>query len=179
MMRDHIEQALEQATTHILPDADDSNDELDSIAQKQASERTRMHTNILNAQAKLEKYRQLLNSPVYIAACVLVPWSKWNYFKKTLVRSDLAVAKSKVQSFYDTNYAELGVVNPHTDTSVFAAQQSTDEMGMLKSYFLATGVSSSSEFIDEYEQYCQSPVEHQGKWKSPLHWWSEHATEFP
>jgi len=59
--------------------------------------RTMAHTNTLNAQAKLQKYKQKNLSPVLFAAYVLVPWRKWAYFEEYMTSDELQDAKKLVQ----------------------------------------------------------------------------------
>jgi len=57
--------------------------EFDTIDQTNAADlaENQLELNITNAIEKLDKYRQLLTSPVYLASVVLMPWYKWTYLK--------------------------------------------------------------------------------------------------
>jgi hypothetical protein len=54
------------------------------------------HTNTLNAQAKLLKYKIKNTSAVLFAACVLVPWRKWGFFEAYMTLNELAKAKKLI-----------------------------------------------------------------------------------
>lgn len=84
-----------------------SNDSLQ--AEDLENERSRLQINIMNADAKLQKYRALLTSPVYYAAVVLVPWRKWEYFEDHLSPEELRTARRAVQKLWDDEYADMSV----------------------------------------------------------------------
>jgi hypothetical protein len=71
------------------------------------NERSRLQVNIMNADAKLKKYRALLTSPVYIAAVVLVLWTKWEYFEDYIEEEELSAAKKAVQKLWEDKYSRL------------------------------------------------------------------------
>jgi len=54
------------------------------------------YINTLNAQLKLQKYKKKNASVVLFAACVLVPWRKWEYFEEHLTVQELMDAKKLV-----------------------------------------------------------------------------------
>jgi hypothetical protein len=66
--------------------------------------RTILHTNTLNTQAKLLKYKRKNVLPVLFAACVIVPWRKWAYFEENITLDELQVAKNLVQDLWTTKY---------------------------------------------------------------------------
>jgi hypothetical protein len=68
--------------------------------------------NIQNAQRKLRKYRDLLTSPVYPVASVLVPWIKWTYLESASSTEELEVHKAAVQAFWDDSYAGIVIGEP-------------------------------------------------------------------
>jgi hypothetical protein len=55
------------------------------------------HMNTLNAQAKLLKYKIKNTSAILFAACILVPWRKWGFFKAYIMPNELAKAKKLIQ----------------------------------------------------------------------------------
>ena len=57
--------------------------------------------NLLNSQAKFNKYRKLLVHPIYYAAVVLIPWYKWAFFEQT---SPLAHDEAKMAEIKATVY---------------------------------------------------------------------------
>jgi hypothetical protein len=65
IMQNHIQDQLQYFNTNEYLQLEDPE-----------NERLRPQVNIMNADAKLKKYRALRTSPVYIAAVVLVPWTK-------------------------------------------------------------------------------------------------------
>jgi hypothetical protein len=67
----------------------------------------RLELNITNALEKLDKYRQLLTSPIYLASVVLMPWYKWTYFEDTLKPSELQEARTKVLKLWNESYASI------------------------------------------------------------------------
>jgi hypothetical protein len=71
--------------------------------------RSMVHTNTLNAQAKLLKYKKLNISPILFAACVLVPWRKWSYFEEGMTEEELLKAKRLVQDLWTTKCAQIPV----------------------------------------------------------------------
>jgi hypothetical protein len=73
------------------------------------NKRSRMQTNIMNTDAKLQKYRALLTSPVYYAVVILVPWIKWDYFKDHMTREDLLTARKAIQKLWDDDYSNITV----------------------------------------------------------------------
>jgi hypothetical protein len=81
--------------------------EFDTIDQTNAADlaENQLELNITNAIEKLDKYRQLLTSPVYLASVVLMPWYKWTYFEDTLNANDLGEARTKVQRLWEDSYA--------------------------------------------------------------------------
>ena len=90
--------------------------ELDEVDQSNPQELAskRLELNIINAMQKLEKYRQLLTSPIYLVAVVLMPWYKWTYFEDSMSASDLAQARTKVQKLWQDLYANIEVAEDDT-----------------------------------------------------------------
>lgn len=70
-------------------------------------QKSQLEINTINAQRKLQKYRDRLTSPVYAAALMLVPWNKWLYLEGISSAHELETHKSAVQSFYNTNYKHI------------------------------------------------------------------------
>jgi hypothetical protein len=66
-----------------------------------------LQVNIINADAKLKKYKALLTLPVYIVAVVLVPWTKWEYFEDYIEEEELLAAKKAVQKLWEDEYSRL------------------------------------------------------------------------
>jgi hypothetical protein len=85
------------------------------------------HTNTLNAQAKLLKYKRLNTSVVLFAACVLVPWRKWEFFEGYMALDKFEEAKTSVQYLWESKYAHIivqsgGVVDLGGEASAVAAK---------------------------------------------------------
>ena len=79
----------------------------------------RLQINMLNAQAKLQKYRELLKAPVYYAAVVLVPWYKWFALEETLDTAELDTARKAVKLLWDTySKLDLAIKVPQLPQSV-------------------------------------------------------------
>jgi hypothetical protein len=66
-----------------------------------------LQINALNASAKLKKYRDLLTSPVYVLAIILVPWFKWSYFEGTMTAAEFVKAKKSARDYWNKNYASM------------------------------------------------------------------------
>jgi hypothetical protein len=81
-MKAHLAESILQSNSNEWLDVDDS-----------SRERATFQTNLLNAQAKLNIYREFLDSPIYILAVVLVPWYKWEYFEQKWTRSKVKSAQ--------------------------------------------------------------------------------------
>jgi hypothetical protein len=96
IMQDHIQDQLQCFNTNEYLQLEDSE-----------NERSRLQVNIMNANAKLKKYKALLTSPVYIAAVVLVPWTKWEYFEDHMKEEELSAAKKAVQKLWEDEYSRL------------------------------------------------------------------------
>jgi hypothetical protein len=54
------------------------------------------HTNTLNAQAKLLKYKIKNTLAILFIACVLVLWRKWEFFEAYMTPNELAKAKKLI-----------------------------------------------------------------------------------
>lgn len=65
------------------------------------------YINTLNAQLKLQKYKAKNKSVVLFAACILVPWRKWDYFEDYLTAQEMRDAGRLVQDLWDTKYATI------------------------------------------------------------------------
>jgi len=63
------------------------------------------YINTLNAQLKLQKYKAKNTSVVLFAACVLIPWRKWDYFEEHLTAQEMRDARRLVQDLWDIKYA--------------------------------------------------------------------------
>jgi hypothetical protein len=94
-------------------------DEVDQTSQAELAN-NRLQLNIINTMKKLDKYRQLLTSPIYFAAVVLLPWYKWSYFEENMDAADSTAARMKVQKLWDDSYASIEV--EVTETAASASQ---------------------------------------------------------
>jgi hypothetical protein len=98
IMQNHMQEQLECFNTNEFLQLEDPE-----------NERLRLQVNIINADAKLKKYRALLTLPVYIAAVVLVPWTKWEYFEDHMEEEELLAAKKAVQKLWKDEYSGISV----------------------------------------------------------------------
>ena len=168
LMKSTIDNALIAVTSNIYLDIDDQ------------EEKSRIQVNIMNADAKLLKYQQLLISPVYLMAVVLVPWCKWRYFESKWTPAEVGEARIAVQKFYDNHCSSLITSD---DTSVSTLQSvppivPSIEPGLLQSFFNSTCSNHSNKLQDEYQRYCLKDVALQGSWGSSLEWWKAHQEPY-
>lgn len=147
-------------------------------------EKTRIQVNIINADAKLLKYRRLLISPVYLMAVVLVLQCKWRYFESKWSPSEVREARIAVQKFYDDHCSLLitsdntSVNTLHSNFPVLPIVPSI-EPGLLQSFFNSTCSNQSNKLQDEYQRYCLEDIALQGSWDSSLEWWKAHQEQYP
>jgi len=83
------------------------------------------YINTLNAQLKLQKYKANNTSVVLFAACVLVPWLKWDYFEEHLTEQEMRDARRLVQDIWDTKYAIITVTESVVVEEVWGGTAST------------------------------------------------------
>ena len=98
IIKDHIQDQLQIFNTNNFLQLEDTE-----------NERSRLQTNIMNADAKLKKYQALLTSPVYYAAVIPVPWTKWHYFEDRMTEEELSTAKKAVQKLWEDDYAQITI----------------------------------------------------------------------
>lgn len=107
-MKAHLAESILQSNTNEWLDVDDS-----------SCERAMFQTNLLNAQARLNIYRELLDSPIYILAVVLVPWYKWEYFEQKWTRSKVKSAQESAFQYFETYYSNM--VDSSDGSAAFAS----------------------------------------------------------
>jgi hypothetical protein len=95
-MKAHLAESILQSNSNEWLDVDDS-----------SRERAMFQTNLLNAQAKLNIYREFSDSPIYILAVVLVPWYKWEYFEQKWTRSKVKSAQESAFQYFETHYSSM------------------------------------------------------------------------
>ncbi len=163
-MQEHIKQRLGV----IEPDEYDPDGLFDNLQL--------FRTNILNASAKLSKYRSKLTSPVYYAAVVLIPWQKWEYFEDHLSEEEFVSARIAVQKLWDMQYKTID-----TGVSQLSSSQ-TLPLPANKSSLLADHMKRSrtarNSLKDEYQRYSARDDDEffDG---GHLVWWKLHQTEYP
>lgn len=143
--------------------------------------RSQFLINVLNAQDRFEKYYLRLCHPIYIAAVVLVPWQKWQYYKKWHTSTEVDEAKILVKQMYDS------YDTPEAPTSSFAMEVDLDshphpvvkEDGIFLSHFNSGRGTASSAIEDEYDRYCADMPACEGSWESALDWWKAHQNTYP
>lgn len=75
----------------------------DDPFQEEQQERFQLQVKLKNADAKVIKYRLLLNSPIYYAA-VLISWLRWEYFEEHLTATEYSTTRDTVQELWDESY---------------------------------------------------------------------------
>jgi hypothetical protein len=113
IMKDHIQDQLRIFNTNDFLQLEDIE-----------NERSRLQTNIMNADAKLKKYRALLTSLVYYVAVILVPWTKWHYFEDHLTEEELSTAKKAIQKLWEDDYAQIPIEIKDISIDITLAQVS-------------------------------------------------------
>jgi hypothetical protein len=126
LMEDHLAEQLEAFDAATLIEGGVYNKESRAI-EGAVYTRSMGHTNTLNAQAKLLKYKRLNTSVVLFAACVLVPWRKWEFFEGYMALDKFEEAKTSVQYLWESKYAHIivqsgGVVDLGGEASAVAAK---------------------------------------------------------
>jgi len=173
-MKFHIEQSLDDATAHDFIDIEPSSDDGEEPGY------SRMKINIMNAQSKLKKYRQLLTSPVYIVAMVLIPWIKWEYCESHWTEPEVRAAKVVAQKYWDDHYCgakvgdSTGALGP-----VAITKPGGKEPGLLQAHIRRRQVPKTKESQDEYERYCLAEPVEENDWDSALLWWEAFEQQYP
>jgi hypothetical protein len=173
-MKFHIERSLDDAMAHDFVDIEPGLDD------EEEPKHSRMEINIMNAQSKLKKYRQLLTSPVYIVAMVLIPWIKWEYCDSHWTESEVHAAKVVAQKYWDDHYHEVKVGDTSSSKlEPVITKPGGKEPGLLQAHIRRRRVPKTKEFQDEYTRYCLvEPVE-ENDWHSALLWWEAHEQQYP
>lgn len=119
--------------------------------------------------AKLDKYYALTGrTPVYIAATVLCPAFKWEYFESTWEDVWITRGKVKMQEFWEEKYKSKAIVLPpraNTATTVQHQQRENQYQAWRRK---KAGVQTE---VDEYARYLQAPI--LSEVKDALAWWLE------
>lgn len=165
-MRDHINTAIQATELYTSDDVDDPFEE----------EKTRVKTNLLNAQTKLHKYRELLDSPVYIVAIILIPWTKWDYFEGNWSQDDVTKAKARAIQYWEEGYRDQVQVQLPGSLSSSIPKAVEEETDVLKAYF-KRNQGKKPAIVDEYIHYCSTPTIEEGA--SALTWWFDHKEQYP
>lgn len=134
--------------------------------------RALLRTNIDNSSHILDKYRSLLVAPVYYAAIVLLPQTKWEYFQDHLSNPEYNSAITIVQRLWDNQYKEKEVDLSPTPSSTAPTKKSFLQDHMRRRVNLAPRLK------DEYDTYCAQPVVDMEPGQH-LEWWFQHKKEFP
>ena len=149
-----------------------SNAELDD--DDPFAEKTKMQSNILNARAKLVKYRKLLKSPIYIIAMVLIPWKKWHYFEKNWTLDEVAEAKLALHEHWLEFYAPIEVTPPTIRVSI-----PNQSRNILEQMDDSDDDDFSQDCQDEWIAYQAAGREHKGSFVSASQWWQLNQHKYP
>jgi hypothetical protein len=115
--------------------------------------------------SKLDKYYSLTErSPVYIAALVLCPQSKWQYIEDNWPQEWILDSKAKLQAFWEEEYKSTATVIPSQ-----IMESSNPTLNRFQEWKQKTQRSTLD--IDEYIKYLQAPV--LPDVKDPRSWWLE------
>ena len=129
-----------------------------------------------NAWNKLHTYYNLTDrSPYYIAAMVLQPHYKWNYFQVTWRSKPtwISQAKERVEELwrdhlYKEQAKEQAVFNPPSPLSGLA-EQDTERFDPIRDFLLKAKLQNSQQ-QDEYKSYCALPAPAQETENLFLYW---------
>jgi hypothetical protein len=127
----------------------------------------------------LDKYFSLTDrAPVYVAAVVLHPKRKWQYFSMRWKADWIAPAKEAVEAFWKADYKGVASVNMAQGNQAANDEDSNDfELWLSNSQAGGHPIAP-----DEYEDYCSMSVE-PGLKDGPaaIAWWCEprQRTRFP
>ncbi|KAM0664338.1 hypothetical protein ACQRIU_006921 [Beauveria bassiana] len=142
-------------------------------AARDATAIPHLATMMETAWAKLADYYELTeDSPVYSAATVLNPSSKWAYMEKTWEDKAewIERAKSRVAQLWRDSYkstSSLPVLRPGS-----AEEPTTRRLNGYKMWMNEQKATIFNMDDDEYEVYCREPVV---MTSDPLKWWLELA----
>jgi hypothetical protein len=94
-MEDYLAKQLDAFNAQYIIE-DDFFNESSQTTKGAVYTRSMGHTNTLNAQAKLLKYKNKNTSAVLFIACILVPWRKWEFFEAYMKPNELIQAKKDI-----------------------------------------------------------------------------------
>lgn len=118
--------------------------------------------------AKLQKYYEYTDqSPVYIAAIVLCPSSKREYFEQTWEAEWVTTGKEKMKEFWEEKYKSKAIVLPIKSATPIQGQPEREN----KFVAWRRKKASIQAELDEYTRYLQAPV--LSEIKDSRSWWLE------
>ena len=117
--------------------------------------------------SKLRKYYEYTDqSPVYIAAIVLCPASKWEYFEKTWEHDQVITGEEEMKEFWEEKYKSNAIVN--STPTALASVKSGRENKFVAWQKKKAGIQME---VDEYTRYFQPPL--LTEIKDSRSWWLE------
>jgi hypothetical protein len=169
------------AVWEILPAMDLLLEHLESAKAEyeHTHEYTHVKTAINNAWLVLDKYYNLTEmSPIYVAAVVLNPKCKWQYFEKRWQERPewIAAGRAAVKDLWETEYKGKEQVDYHASFDPTACQDQ-DMLDEFLNFERDPRVGAERGLVDEYEEYCAAQADF--RVNDILEWWQSQAGAYP